>query len=107
MCIRDSVKTNSRSRAVALLIGAFALTISPVLIAQQPQQPVPPQQQDKAPASEAVSFIGEFDANGVRLTLEQTGNDVTGTLLLGDMPCAVKGTVKDGVIEYFEQVWTP
>jgi len=92
------VNTNSRSRAVALLIGAFALAISPVLIAQQPQQPAPPQQQDKVAAAKAVSFTGEFDANGVRLTLEQSGSDVTGTLLLGDMPCDVKGTVKDGVL---------
>gem|GEM_PF-3044862 len=94
-CRDTLVNNSSRSRAVALLIGAFALTVTPVLIARQPAQP---QQQDKAPAAEAVSFTGEFDANGVRLSLEQAGSDVTGTLLLGDLPCAVKGTVKDGML---------
>lgn len=97
-CRDTLVNINCRSRAVALLIGTFALTISPVLIAQQPQQPAQPQQKDKAPAAEAVSFSGEFDSNGVRLTLEQAGSDVTGTLLLGDLPCALKGTVKDGML---------
>lgn len=92
------MNTSSRSRAVALLIGAFALSTTPALVAQQPSQPAQPQAQTKPEAATPVSFTGEFDSNGVRLTLEQTGGDVTGTLLLGDLPCTVKGTVKDSVL---------
>lgn len=92
------MNTSSRSRAVALLIGAFALSTTPAIVAQQPSQASQPQAQTKPEAATPVSFTGEFDSNGVRLTLEQAGSDVTGTLLLGDLPCALVGTVKDGVL---------